>query len=197
MILFLGICLLLCLGHFILFRNSIRIIKLPAGDLQWSTTRPSNASICVPAAYTVDDKAGGICGQYLLGGSAHNKRKNGVQCVSLKGDSFIFDRSWHSSLGFQQHALVNNAKVNIFHDKRQFCRRALCKKNGKTFIAESYYPMTLSSFARECGRHATEVVNLDMGTYGFGYYSWHGIKMPLAPWTIFWENRQTNWLYIQ
>lgn len=194
-LLILGFCLLLGLGHFYLYRNSVRIIELPTGNLQWSTVRPSNASLCVPAAYTASDKTG-ICGQYLISGVSHGIRVKGIQCVSVRDESFIFDRKWHSSLGFQQHALVNNAQVNRFHDTRYFCRRALCKKNGRTFIIESYYPMTMSAFARECGKHATEAVNLDMGKYAFGYYSWHGIKLPLAPWAIFWRLRQTNWLYI-
>lgn len=193
-IILVGLCSLSFLVHFAFLRNRVRIIELPKGELQWSTHRPSNASLCVPAAYS-ENMEGVICGQYNINGY-FGTRMNRLHFVSLKDNSFILDKKWHSSVGFQQHALVYNSKVRSFSDSRKSIRRALCKKNGRAFILESYYPMTLSAFARECGKHATDALNLDMGIYGFGYYSWHNIKLPLSPWAFFWKKRQSNWLYI-
>lgn len=40
----------------------IKIMELPEGELAWTTERPKNAKICVPAAFT--DLEGNVEGEY-------------------------------------------------------------------------------------------------------------------------------------
>lgn len=56
-----------------------------------------------------------------------------------------------------------------FTDSHKAIRRALCKDKNGAFILESNYPMTLSSFATECGKLSTNATYLDIGEYGYGY----------------------------
>ena len=186
--------LLMGVAQLPLNRRAVYTIALPEGDLEWSTTRPADAALCVPAAFSTED--GGVVGQYRMDGVTHQDKTYRMR-VSLKGSLFIIDEEWHSDNGFQQFALVNNGKVMHFKDERRYCRRALCKKNGKAFLVESYLPVTLNEFAVECGKLATEAVNLDMGSYGYGYVKEGGIKRPLYIWGYDNRDKQTNWLYIR
>lgn len=187
--------LLMVAAQLPLNRCAVYKIALPEGDLEWSTTRPVDAKMCVPAAFS--DENDKVVGQYRIDGVTHQDKTYRMR-VSLKGNSFIVDETWHSDNGFQQFALVNNGVVMKFNrDSRRFCRRALCKKNGKTFLVESYLPVTLNEFAKECGKIATEAVNLDMGSYGYGYIKEGGITRPLYIWGYDSRDKQTNWLYIK
>ncbi len=113
---------------------------LPKGDLKWSNTKPANAKMCLPAAFT--DENGKVEGSYRIDGKSYqtnNRRK-----VSFKGDSFIISSSRQSDNGFQQLTLVYNKSVPIKEgrDLRKSKRRALCKSKGETFILESDSRMT-------------------------------------------------------
>ena len=173
----------------------IKRISLPEGNLEWSTQRPTNAKLCVPAAFTTEE--GEIFGAYTIDGVQKNS-SNGKVVVSLKGNSFIMYRKWKSDCGFQQYPLVYDNKTIKFKDKRRFVRRALCKdKSGKAFLLESRYPMTLNDFAVYCKKQATNAVYLDMGSFGFGYYKKYGITIPLSLWACYNAKKQTNWLYVK
>ena len=51
----------LCLGVVYLhFKNGVTRFDLPKGELKWSNTRPQNARMCIPAAFT--DEQGQILG---------------------------------------------------------------------------------------------------------------------------------------
>ena len=174
--------------------KAVRRIDIPKGQLVWSSERPARARFCVPAAFS--DSSGKIVGQYKTDGNTVQGQTYRMR-VSLKGDSFVIDGTWHSDNGFQQFALVNNSKVMRFgRDRRRFCRRALCKKDGRTFILQSWFPLTLDEFAEECGKRSTEAVNLDMGSYAYGYVMRGPVKVPLALWAYFGRDKQTNWLYV-
>lgn len=176
-------------------RHSVIRIDLPEGELKWSTERPGDALLCVPAAYS--DKGGHVIGQYLRDGKAHGSLSRNIGRTSLKGDIFYADYKWLSDNGYQQHTIVLDSKPKTFVDNRYKVRRALCKKDGKAFILQSNLPMTLNTFAIICARKASNATNLDMGHCGYGYYKWHGITIPLAAWTYFTRGEQTNWLYIE
>ena len=185
----------LCTLHHAGGRMAVRRISLPKGDLVWSEERPSDARLCIPAAFS--DSSGNVLGQYKKDGNTVHGQFYRMR-VSLKGQSFVVDSKWHSDNGFQQLVLVNNNTVNRFsRDPRRFCRRALCKKDGKAFILQSVFPMTLDEFAHECGKRSSEAVNLDMGSYAYGYVRRGPVKVPLAVWAYFGKDQQTNWLYIE
>ena len=58
---------------------------LPEGELRWTTVRPKDAKMCIPAAFTTAD--GKVAGAYRLGGKTHQKEVYKMK-VSLKGNIF-------------------------------------------------------------------------------------------------------------
>lgn len=169
--------------------SSVRILDLPKGDLKWSTERPDKAKFCVPAAFT--SESGTIEGEYRLNGEIYNPNKR--LKISIDDTTFYVDKHWHTDNGFQQLVLVYNNRVKVFKDNRRYIRRALCKKNEHVFLVESIIKMTLSEFAKECGKISSDAVYLDMGSYGYGYIK----NKVLSPLAFFGKYKQTNWLYIQ
>ncbi len=169
--------------------------NLPEGELKWSMTRPEDAKMCLPAAFT--DAEGKVEGSYRIEGQSYqtNKRRK----VSLKGDTFIISSNWQSDNGFQQLTLVYNNSVPIKEgrDLRKSRRRALCKAGNETFILESNSRMTLYDFACECSKHCDYAVYLDMGEYGYGYIKTERTTKHLMPTAYFTKYKQTNWLYIE
>ncbi len=169
--------------------------NLPEGDLKWSMTRPEDAKICLPAAFT--DENGKVEGSYRIDGKSYqtNERRK----VSLKGKTFIISSNWLSDNGFQQLTLVYNKSVPIKkgRDLRKCRRRALCKAGNETFILESDGRMNLYDFAYECSKHCDYAVYLDMGEYGYGYIKNGNTVKHLMLWAYFTRNKQTNWLYIE
>ncbi len=167
---------------------------LPEGKLKWSMTRPEDAKMCLPAAFTDED--GKVEGSYRIQGKSYqtNKRRK----VSLKGNTFAISSNWQSDNGFQQLTLVYNKSVPIKEgrDLRKSRRRALCKAGNETFILESNSRMTLYDFACECNKHCEYAVYLDMGEYGYGYIKNGDTTKYLMPWAYFTKYKQTNWLYI-
>lgn len=186
--------LLLCLGlAYFYIEKRVTRFDLPKGELKWSKTRPENAKMCLPAAFT--DVNGGITGAYRISGKSYhdnNKRK-----VSLVDNSFIISPKWRSSNGFQQLTLVYNSRPMTFKDTRKYIRRALCKTKKEAFILESNYPMTMSAFAHYCSKQCTDAAYLDMGEYGYGYIKYGIFTRPLYIWAYFSRQKQTNWLYIE
>lgn len=191
-IIFAVICL--CLGvTYIHMMKRVTRFELPQGELKWSNSRPENAKMCIPAAFT--DVDGRITGAYRINGKSHhdnNRRK-----VSLRGESFIITNKWRSDNGFQQLTLVYNSKPMKFKDSRKYIRRALCKNKDGAFILESNYPMTMSAFAYYCSKQCTDAAYLDMGEYGYGYIKRGLLVRPLYVWAFFSRDKQTNWLYIE
>ena len=186
--------LCMCLGvTYLHMRKRVTKFELPKGELKWSTTRPENARMCVPAAFTGVN--GKVTGAYRIGGKSYhdnNRRK-----VSLKGNSFIVYPKWMSNNGFQQLTLVYDSKPMMFKDSRKDMRRALCKNKKEAFILESNYPMTMSAFAYYCSKHCTDAAYLDMGEFGYGYIKRGFLVRPLYIWAYFSRDKQTNWLYIE
>ncbi len=180
-----------------LSRSDINITRynLPEGELKWSMTRPQNAKMCLPAAFT--DENGKVEGSYRIGGMSYqtNKRRK----VSLKGSTFVINSNWQSDNGFQQLTLVYNKSVPIKEGKdlRKCKRRALCKSGNDTFILESCSRMTLYDFACECSKHCDYAVYLDMGKYGYGYINDGKRTHYLHFLAYLTKGKQTNWLYIE
>lgn len=187
-------CVAVCAAIVYWGRHSVTRVDMPSGELSWSTEYPQDALLCVPAAYS--DEAGNIIGQYILEGKVHNSLKKYTGRTSIKDNLFYVDYKWLSDEGFQQHTLVMDGVPKTFVDNRYKIRRALCKRDGKVFLLQSNFPVTMNSFARICAKHTSNAVNLDMGHCGYGFYKWHGITIPLAGWTYFTRDAQTNWLYI-
>ena len=160
-------------------------------NVKFSTSFDSNALFCFPAAYTNPD--GSIQGEYKIDGITYGtpSRKEKISIHPTKG--LIISGQWQSDNGFQQTVLVKNNKVRTFNDKRKRIRRALCTEgeNSKSFLLiQSTYPMTLTEFAKEIRKYSYNAVNLDTGTFGYG---WNG-KAKYHLWTIFNKNKQTNWI---
>ena len=193
------ILLLLCLGSLCLGLTYLHLEKrvtkyvLPKGELKWSTKRPKNAKMCIPAAFT--DKRGRVIGSYRINGKSY--KTNNRRKVSLKGGTFYIGPNWKSDNGFQQLTLVYNSRPSKFRDNERCFRRALCKTKNETFILESNYPMTMSSFAYHCSRRCEYAVYLDMGEYGYGYIKKNHILRPLYILGFFTKHKQTNWIYIE
>ncbi len=169
--------------------------SLPEGELKWSMTRPEDAKMCLPAAFT--DENGKVEGSYRIDGKSYqtNKRRK----VSLKGSTFVITSNWQSDNGFQQLTLVYNKSVPIKkgRDLRKSKRRALCKSGNDTFILESCSRMTLYDFACECCKYCDYAVYLDMGEYGYGYIKTGNSTKHLMSAAYFTKHKQTNWLYIE
>ena len=168
--------------------------ELPKGELKWTKTRPKNAKMCIPAAFTEVD--GNIVGSYRIDGKTYQRSRMRMK-VSLKGDIFYISRNWMSDNGFQQLTLVCDSKPMKFQSTDKSMRRALCKDENGAFILESNYPMTLTSFAYYCSKYSTNATYLDMGEYGYGYIKKGWFVRPLHIWGIFAQHKQTNWLYIE
>lgn len=168
--------------------------ELPEGDLEWSTARPVNAKMCVPAALTTKD--GEVRGAYRLDGKSYqdnNKRK-----VSLVGNTFVVNTGWKSDNGFQTVTLVCYGKVvDLNPDSSKAKRRALCSKGSETFLLESTSQMTIQEFAEKCIEHCDYAVYLDMGEYGYGYIEYENHTKHLLPIAFVTSYKQTNWLYIK
>ena len=175
--------------------NKVTRFDLPDGELKWSPVKPKSAKMCLPAAFTNEDRK--ISGAYRYDGKNYQNGKALNMRVSLKGDIFYISRQWMSDNGFQQLTLVYNSKPMKFHDSRRAIRRALCKDDNGAFILQSNYPMTLSDFALECSKHSTNATYLDMGEYGYGYIKKHRFIRPLYIWGFFTKHKQTNWIYIE
>lgn len=187
------VLVLVCICYFA--RHAVRTINIPEGELHWSTSRPENARLCVPAAYSSRENE--VLGQYILDDKVHGSLSPGKARVSIKNGIFYVEYKWFSGEGFQQHSLVVDSVPRHFTDKRYTIRRALCKKGSKQFILQSHLPMSLNSFARVCARKATNAVNLDMGDYAYGYHRVAGVKVPLTFWAWFNKDAQSNWLYVE
>lgn len=182
---------------FICWHTSNRVTRfdLPDGELKWSSVKPTNAKMCLPAAFTNENRE--ISGAYRYDGRTYQNGKALKMKVSLKGDTFYISNQWLSDNGFQQLTLVYNSKPMKFHDSRKSIRRALCKDENGAFILQSDYPMTLDKFAMECSKHSTNATYLDMGEYGYGYIKKNLLIRPLYIWGFFTRNKQTNWIYIE
>ena len=164
-------------------------MDLPEGELAWSTERPKDAKMCIPAAFT--DLEGNYEGGKRIIGKKYKPNK--CRREKIANANFKNKRKWHSDNGFQQLSLVYNDRARTFKDSRKFVRRALCKKGNKVFLVQSRHRMTLTEFAAECAKISSNAVYLDMGEYGYGYI---GSKV-LSPWAYFSRNKQTNWIYIK
>ena len=175
-------------------KKTIRF-DLPQGELKWSDTKPKNAKMCIPAAFTGED--GKISGSYRYDGKTYQNGQALNMRVSLKDESFYISKNWMSDNGFQQLTLVYNSKPMKFRDSSKAIRRALCKDENGAFILQSNYPMTLDKFAIECSKHSTNATYLDMGEYGYGYIKQNHLVRPLYIWGFFTRDKQTNWIYIE
>lgn len=184
---------LACIFYF--GRHAVYSMALPEGELHWTDSRPEDALMCVPAAYS--DTDGSIVGQYIKDGRKYNKVKSSTGRTSIKDNMFYADYKWLSDEGFQQHTLVLDSAPKKFKDQRFKVRRALCKNSKGVFLVQSQLPMSLNSFARKLALNYTNAVNLDMGHCGYGYVKWHGITLPLSLWTYFNRDEQTNWIYVK
>ena len=168
------------------------IISSIGKEVYFTNKRPDSAKTCVPAAYTSYGDV--ILGSFRLKGKSHQKPYF-IHKTSLTNSGLIVSKKWCSDFGFEQHTLVNKGRACQFSKdpNRRFRRALCCKKNNKSeyYIIESTYPMTMTQFAAECSKHAYYAVNLDMGTYGYGRVN----GKVCSWWTIFWKNKQTNWIY--
>ena len=174
--------------------NKVTRYELPSGEIKWTLTRPKDAKVCIPAAFTGED--GKISGSYRYNGKTYQNGKALNMRVSLKDESFYITKNWMSNNGFQQLTLVYNSKPMKFRDSSRAIRRALCKDDHAAFILQSNYPMTLDKFAIECSRYSTNATYLDMGEYGYGYIKKNRLIRPLYIWGFFTRGKQTNWIYI-
>lgn len=105
---------------------------------------------CFHAAYSGEN---GIIGHYSTGKKRKVTSDYRYTTINLDGNTH-----------FQQVSLVRNHNPKKFSDNRLRYRRALCKKDGKYFIIQSKYPITLNRFAENLTDNDF-AWNLDMGTY--------------------------------
>lgn len=194
-VLFLSL-LFICVYIYSLYNQKVTIINLPKGELKWSKTKPVDAKLCVPAAFSTAKNY--VVGSHKINGKSYGKNRAYCTKVSLIDGTFVTNKQWKSNNGFQQILLVkNNVPVKFKGSVKKCIRRALCKDKNKTFLIESNYPMTMSTFAKYCSEHCSDAVYLDMGEYGYGYIKYGLIVKPLYPLGIFSKHKQTNWLYVE
>ena len=173
--------------------TKVTIIDIPKGELKWSKTRPSLAKLCVPAAFSSTKNK--VVGVHRINGESYGNDKK--YKVSILDNTFVINRSWQSDNGFQQIILVKDNKVfDLGNSTKKCIRRALCKSENNTFLIESNYPMTMTTFAHYCSKHCSDAIYLDMGEYGYGYVRYGLFVKPLYLLGIFSKHKQTNWLYI-
>lgn len=97
---------LLCVGFTMAYSQISKHVTrydLPEGELRWTTVRPKDAKMCIPAAFTTED--GKVAGAYRLNGKTHQKEVYKMK-VSLKGNIFYISPRWVSDNGFQQLTLA-------------------------------------------------------------------------------------------
>lgn len=194
-VLFLSL-LFICVYVYSLYDQKVTIIHLPKGELKWSKTKPVDAKLCVPAAFSTAKNY--VVGSHKINGKSYGKSRAYCTKVSLIDGTFVTNKQWKSDNGFQQILLVkNNVPIKFKGSIKKCIRRALCKDKNKTFLIESNYPMTMSTFAKYCSEHCSDAVYLDMGEYGFGYVKKGIFTIPLYPISIIGKHKQTNWLYIK
>ena len=192
------ICLmLLAIGiAYLHIEKRVTRFDLPKGELKWSKTKPVNAKLCVPAAFSTADNY--VVGSHKINGKSYGKDRAYCTKVSLIDNTFVTNKQWKSDNGFQQILLVkSNVPVKFKGSVKKCIRRALCKDKYGAFILQSNYPMTMSDFALECGKRCTNATYLDMGEYGYGYIKNGLFTIPLYIWAYFTRHKQTNWLYIE
>ena len=188
--------LFICVYVYSLYDQKVTIINLPKGELKWSKTKPVDAKLCVPAAFSTAKNY--VVGSHKINGKSYGKNRAYCTKVSLIDGTFVTNKQWKSDNGFQQILLVkNNVPVKFKGSVKKCIRRALCKDKNKTFLIESNYPMTMTTFAKYCSKHCSDAVYLDMGEYGYGYIKNGLFTRPLYIWGYFTRHKQTNWLYIE
>lgn len=192
-LLIIGIIIIGLVSSYRYLDKRVSRFDLPEGELRWSHTRPQNARMCIPAAFTTP--SGRIAGAYRINGKNYNN--NNRRKVSLRDNTFIITNKWRTDNGFQQLTLVYNSRPMKFKDSRRCIRRALCKDKEGAFILQSNYPMTMSSFAYYCSKYCSDAAYLDMGEYGYGYIKKNRFVRPLYIWGFFRRHKQTNWIYIE
>lgn len=173
----------------LLFTSCAKLSITPIDDVKFTDTLTVNKALCIPAAYT--SKSGEIEGEYRINGVTYGK-KSLKERVSITDTGLVIGSKWYSDNGFQQHVLVKNNRIRKFVDTRERFRRALCSKDGKYYIIESGYRVTLSEFAKMIAPYCDNAVNLDMGVWGYG---WIANKESFI-WCKFNRHRQTNWLTV-
>lgn len=161
------------------------------GNVKFTNSFDKSVYMCFPAAYTNDD--GTIQGEYRIDGITYGKpsRKEKISIHPTKG--LIISGKWYSNNGFQQTVLVKKYKPRKFTDSRKRIRRALCNEgenSNSLIIIQSIYPMTLTEFAQEVSKYSYNAVNLDTGSFGYG---WNG-KYKYSLWAWFNKGKQTNWI---
>lgn len=176
----------------IILCTSCKLIIIPISEeIQFTDNFDSSNKLCLPAAYT--NKDGSIQGEYRINGVTYGipSRKEKVSIHPTKG--IIISGTWQSNNGFQQTVLVKNGKKREYNDSSKKIRRALCNETSDSrslLLIQSSYPMTLSEFATELQSYCYSAVNLDTGSYGYGWYKSHIFSF----WAIFNKNKQTNWI---
>lgn len=161
------------------------------GNVKFTNSFDKTVNTCFPAAYTNND--GTIQGEYRLNGVTYGTpvRKEKISIHPTKG--LVISGQWCSDNGFQQTVLVKHYKPRTFSDSHRRIRRALCnegKDSNSFIIVQSTYPMTLTEFAKEVSKYSYNAVNLDTGTFGYG---WNG-KHKYSMWAWFNKHKQTNWI---
>jgi hypothetical protein len=168
-------------------------------ELQFTNKRPpEDCSLCVPAAFTHNGK---IEGAYKINNKRFGTYYDEIHIhlkVSLKDNTFVTSKKgFLSDNGFQQLGLLRNNRTYNYSDTEKTIRRALCKNGKKTFIAESKGRVTMNEFIKMLKPICSDAVYLDMGEYGYGWYTKNGRKRVLMKWAFYNKHNQTNWLYVK
>ena len=84
-LLIIGIIIIGIVSSYRYLDKRVTRFDLPEGELRWSHTRPQNARMCIPAAFTTP--SGRIAGAYRINGKNYNN--NNRRKVSLRDNTFI------------------------------------------------------------------------------------------------------------
>ena len=189
--------------------DSIVLFEPVEVSIELTHNRPqidSETFLCVPAAFTSPQIT--IEGLFFENGILINDSEPTIQngtCIVKSNNIEILettdiDRSFIESNKyslFQQILLIYNSQIiecNIWGNRR-YLRRALIIKNNKYFIAESYYPVSISTFQRQLQNIGTlHAIYLDMGTWSEGWVKDCNGEIIIIGENMINTNRQTNWI---
>ena len=78
-ILFLSLIFLAIGLTYLHFEKRLTLFDLPKGELKWSKTKPVNAKLCVPAAFSTADNY--VVGSHKINGKSYGKDRANTKIV--------------------------------------------------------------------------------------------------------------------
>lgn len=195
--------------------DSITLYESFGLSIEIKRVRPlknSNTFLCVPGAFT--SKSSSIEGIFIEKGITINKtlnRDNNGTCIiknntieiipiNQVSDSLIDNVIKNRFSLFQQVLLMKNFKIvnSDIWGSRKYLRRALVLKNNKYYMAESFGPISTSSFQKSLlNIGIKDAIYLDMGTWSEGWVKDYNRNITRIGSHMINTQKQTNWIVFE